>query len=453
MTDQSTTGPEERRLPAFDAAAAHQQRPKLRPVRAFQAQSEGRVLLGLADARQITEKVVFTHPAAQALLPVMDGTRSIEQLVAHVGQGLTVEIMQQLVAQLEDAGLLEGPRFDAILSEMRRTFDASPTLPPGATAAFADALVREAAGESEVSEAELIERGGTKLRELMDKWIDHALKGVEKPSFDELPAAIIVPHIDYARGWVNYAHGWGRLRVVDRPERVVVLGTNHFGFSTGVTGCDKGFESPLGLCPVDDGVVSGLRHRLGDGLFEHRFDHEREHSIELQIPWIQHCLGDDDAGNYPSVFAALVHDPAVNNGNSYDGTGVGIDAFVDALRETLAQLPGKTLIVASADLSHVGPAFGDAISLMGDDPQIEAFRNNVVVGDQQRLQMYAGLDLEGLLNTMMWQQNPTRWCSLGCLVAAMRVVRPTRAEILNYAAAMDQAGQAMVSHAAAALYR
>lgn len=244
----------------------------------------------------------------------------------------------------------------------------------------------------------------------------------------------------------------GRMRVVDRPDRVIVLGTNHFGFSTGVTGCDKGFESPLGVCELDSDVADGLRAKLGDVLFEHRFDHEREHSVELQIPWIQHCLGKDEDGNYPRVFAALVHDPAVNNGGSYDGSGVGMDAFVTAMKEVLSSLSGTTLVIASADLSHVGPAFGDPLPLAGDDEQVVAFRNNVVQSDQQRLQMYSNLDWEGFVNTMAWQQNPTRWCSIGNLVAAMRIVEPKSAAVLNYAAAMDQAGQALVSHAAIAMY-
>src|SRR5690606_2106930 len=120
-----------------------------------------------------------------------------------------------------------------------------------------------------------------------------------------LPRAVIAPHIDYPRGWLNYATVWGRLRIVDRPDRVVILGTNHFGMGTGVTACDKGFSTPLGACPADHRLLDALRDRLGaDGaerLLANRYDHEREHSIELQIPWVQHCLGMDDAGNFVPV--------------------------------------------------------------------------------------------------------------------------------------------------------
>ena len=55
---------------------------------------------------------------------------------------------------------------------------------------------------------------------------------------------------------------------------------------------------------------------------------------------------------------------------------------------------------------------------------------------------------EELVASMAWQQNPTRWCSTGNIVAAMLATRPTNVTLLNYAAAMDQQGLGMVSSAA-----
>ena len=56
--------------PKFDPNAAHMRRPKLRPVRGFPVQGQGPdgkplQLMGLADARQIASKVIFTMPAAR----------------------------------------------------------------------------------------------------------------------------------------------------------------------------------------------------------------------------------------------------------------------------------------------------------------------------------------------------------------------------------------------------
>ncbi len=446
--------------PKFDASAAHQQKPKIRKLRAVPVpmqnqEGEQQMMLGIADAQQISGKMVVTHPAFQQVIPMLDGSRTIDEIVTQVGHGLERPMLEQLVAQLDDAGLIQGPTFDAIREKMRSDFDKSDTLPPGSTAQFADMLVQQEHGEGTTKE-QMESEGAEKLREFMETRIGEALKSVENPAYGTLPKAIVAPHIDYARGWMNYANIYGRLRVADRPDRVIVLGTNHFGQSTGVCGCDKGWESPLGVCKADGALIEQLKSRLGDEgsakLFRDRYDHENEHSVELHLPWIQHVFGADESGDFPKVFGALIHDPLVNNGESYDGEGLGIDAFVEALRGVISELPGRTLIVSSADLSHVGPAFGDQQVLAGDSEEAKAFRNRVVQHDQETLKAFSEQRIEDMIGSMSWQQNPTRWCSVGNMTAAVRIAEPERIELLNYAAAMDPQGTAFVSSAAIAMF-
>jgi len=459
--------------PRFDPDAEHQQRPRLRPIRGFAARHGEQTYLGLADAQQISNKVVFTTPAAQAVLPHMTGEHDLDAIVERVGQGLTRDWLEQFIAQLEGAGLIEGPTFQSLLTQLRETYDTKDVLPPATTAQFAEALLRQ---QSEAEEGRTEEEPASDesaqqpppqydadpkaSRELIaatfDEWIGEALKEAKDPSFDELPKAVVAPHIDYARGWHNYAHVYGRMRVVDRPDRVVVLGTNHFGFSTGVAGCDKGFETPLGVCPLDVDFKERLCAALGEEnarrLFEHRFDHEREHSIELQIAWIQHVFGDAESGDHPRVFGALVHDPARNNGESYDDAGLGLMPFIEALKQTIDGSEGRTLVVASADLSHVGPQFGDQTPLAGDDEKAQEFRNKVVNFDREALQTYVTAPAEELVASIAWRQNPTRWCSVGNLVAAKKAVDPETTRLLHYGAAMDSQGMGLVSSCAIAMF-
>lgn len=440
-------------MPApFDPNAPHQQTPKVRALRGFPVEAQDpqgnkHQMLGLADARQISEKMCIVAPATQLVLPMMDGTRTLDQIVAQVGRGLTRQIMEGIVAQLDDAALLEGPRYQELLAKSRAEFDATDVLPPASTAAFADMLVVQALGK-DATEAQKAEQGPKKLREMFDRWIAEVLKNVENPSLNELPKAIVAPHLDYPRGWLNYAATYGRLRVCDKPDRVIILGTNHFGMGTGVVVCDKGYQTPLGTCAVDHAIVSALRAELGELAFAHRYDHEREHSIELHIPWIQHVFGGSSGTKFPTVVGILVHDPTVNNGASYDGSGVSFDALVKALKNAIASAPGKTLIVSSADLSHVGAAFGDQKPLAGENPEAEAERNRVVEHDMQMLDLVAKKDVQGLIGSMSWQQNPTRWCSIGNLCATLQTVEPQEVQMLNYAAAIDPQGMAMVSSVA-----
>ena len=457
QSDTPQPAPSNAPQPKFDPNAAHMRRPKLRAVRGFPVQGQGPdgqqlQLLGLADARQISDKVVFTMPAARMLFPLMDGSRDLDQIIQEVGRGLNREMLESIVAQLDDAALIEGPSFDKLWAQIKSDFDAAANLPPASSAAFADLLVTQAAGTDKVDESVKAEQGPSRVRDVFNQWMSKALEKAEKPSFDQLPRAIIVPHIDYPRGWVNYANVYGRLRVCDRPDRVIVLGTNHFGQGTGVVGCDKGFTTPLGSCNVDTDVANALRFALGDKFFANRFDHEREHSIELQMMWIQHIFGADENGNFPKVFGALVHDPAAANGESYDGNGIALEPFVKALKDCVGSLPGRTLIVASADLSHAGQSFGDQGTLAGETPEADAARKKIFQHDMGMLELVRLNKPGELVAAMAWQQNPTRWCSTGNIVATLLTVEPTKVEMLNYAASIDPQGTAMVSSASAAMW-
>lgn len=419
------------------------------PVKGPDGQQQ--VLLGLADAQQISDKIVATHPAVQHVLPLMDGSRDLDQIVAEVGRGLERKTLESIVAQLDGAALLFGPPFEAIETKMKADFDSADNLPPAGSAQFMEALAKQKLGE-DATEQQISEQGPALMGELFDQWIDKALENADNPSFDALPRGVVVPGNDYSRSWINYAAVWGRLRVVDRPDRVVILGTNHFGSATGVCGCDKGFETPLGLCPLDQTFMRALEGRLGDEnkarLFAHRFDHEREHSVELQIPWIQHCLGAGEDGSFVPVFGVLVHDPVRNSGESYDGAGLDLEPFVEAMKGALEDAPGKTLLVASADLSHVGPMFGDQQPLAGDTQEATDARNQVARQDQDLLKQLAEGRPDDLVSSLAWSQNASRWSSTGALVAMSKILGSPEATLLNYAASLDPQGSAMLTNAA-----
>ncbi|MBX9736970.1 MAG: hypothetical protein K2X32_08585, partial [Phycisphaerales bacterium] len=134
--------------PAFNNNLPHHTRPKIRAIRGFPVQAKApdgteHQMLGLADARQISDRVAVVMPGVSLVLPLMDGSRSIDQIVIEIGRGLTRSVMEQLIAQLDGAALLEGPAFEELLAKMRADFDSQPILPPGSTAAFVDAMLSE----------------------------------------------------------------------------------------------------------------------------------------------------------------------------------------------------------------------------------------------------------------------------------------------------------------------
>ena len=66
--------------------------------------------------------------------------------------------------------------------------------------------------------------------------------------------------------------------------------------------------------------------------------------------------------------------------------------------------------------------------------------------------LYLALVAQGkpdeLTAAMAWQQNPTRWCSTGNLVATLKTLKPEKVELLRYLASLDQQGMGMVTSVA-----
>jgi len=91
-------------------------------------------MLGLADARQISDKMVVLPMAAQHLLPLMNGERSVGDIVNQIGKGLTAPILQGLIAQLQieplrmsqTAERVPAQPTEAVPEEMRLPANAGP---------------------------------------------------------------------------------------------------------------------------------------------------------------------------------------------------------------------------------------------------------------------------------------------------------------------------------------
>lgn len=127
--------------------------------------------------------------------------------------------------------------------------------------------------------------------------------------------ALIVPHAGYVYSGPVAATAYRLLgRAGDRVRRVVLLGPAHRVAFSGLAlpGCDA-LATPLGTVALDgDGVATA---RALPGVLESGRAHAREHSLEVQLPFLQRvlpafalvplCVGDADPDEVAAVLAAL----------------------------------------------------------------------------------------------------------------------------------------------------
>lgn len=392
-------------------------RPKLRPVEAFPVSGdEGESMYAVRDPSGIAEHSLTMSEPALYILAHFDGRHTLDEVADafadRYGQPVDRRTLVQMVEKLDIGLMLDGDRFETHMGDLLRAYRAS--------------AVRPAIYGNELGDAATV---AALMAEMIPPRNGHAQTAGRL-------VGLVAPHLDYPRGWPCYGDAYGTLVGRSRPKRVCVLGTNHFGRASSVTATGKAFETPLGVTRVDTEFLARVERRCGCDIREHEFDHRREHSVELQVMCLQHVLGADGF----TIVPFLCHDPCGPTGTRpYDGVGVDLCDFAEALRATIAEDDGDTLLVAGADLSHVGSQFGDTFHLD------EAFLISVEQRDREALSRLESSEPEAFVKLLADTENVTRVCSAGCMFVVAYVLRDAKPTMLRYHQAYNEELQICVS--------
>ncbi len=391
--------------------------PALRPLDIIPiADEHGDTHFLLRDPAQLAPRSVTVSLAGYVALAHLDGEHTCADICRIYREQLQVampaEQIEQLVAALDDALLLQTPRYAAALAAAHAAYRAAPARDNRDRYPPADELRAE-------------------LRDILQT-------APPPPAVGEV-RGLIAPHLDYARGAPCYAAAYGALAAAPRADRYVILGTNHGGQSTAAVATGKDFLTPLGTARVDVEFLVALEQQLGTSLREHEFDHAAEHSIELQVHWLQH-LHD---GRPPAIVPILCPSPCGPTGTRpLDGQGPDLGAVADAIAAVIGNTPGRTVLIAAADLSHIGQRFGDP------EPTTDEFLESVRRSDRALLELLERRSEEQFLERLRKTDNETRVCSAGCLYTLLRALPGHPCRILRYHQAVDRAAETHVTCAA-----
>ena len=115
----------------------------------------------------------------------------------------------------------------------------------------------------------------------------------ENENLHEEIRALIVPHAGYVFSGSVAAAGYSGLPAKNRYKRIFILASSHrFSFNGVAVFASGNYSTPLGEINVDTRFARDLIEK--SNLFiEHNDAHETEHSIEVQLPFLQHRLGSD----------------------------------------------------------------------------------------------------------------------------------------------------------------
>lgn len=113
---------------------------------------------------------------------------------------------------------------------------------------------------------------------------------IKKEILNIVPRAVIVPHAGYIYSGftANFAY---RFLQNAKARRIIVIGPSHHHYFKGISGSYyEKYETPCGDIPIDSAYLFALAKEFNIA-FE-PLAHQREHSTEVQMPFIQHYFSD-----------------------------------------------------------------------------------------------------------------------------------------------------------------
>ena len=231
--------------------------------------------------------------------------------------------------------------------------------------------------------------------------------------------ALVAPHAGLMYSGPVAAHAYRLLRQ-RHYQSIVIVGPSHYVAFEGVSIWPSGaFDTPFGPVRIDEEAAAWLLGRLPI-IKALPAAHEREHSVELQLPFI--ALLAEGVPIVPLVMGRQTRDTAFALG----------DALTELARER------KALLIASSDLSH----FFDAVTAARLDA--------AVVEDVE------SLDDQGLMTRL--EKRADHACGGGPIVSVLRASKALGAassRLLRYADSGDVTGDksSVVGYMAAAIWR
>ena len=241
----------------------------------------------------------------------------------------------------------------------------------------------------------------TELTKKINSYLDKAL--IE--SLPGKPVAIISPHAGYQYSGAVAAYGFKAIKDY-KYKRVIILAPSHYSRYRGASILDvDAYKTPLGLVNLNSGICNNLVNNPPFiGTFKNA--HKREHSLEVQLPFLQTVLG-DDFELIPVLISRL---------NSEE-----VDFIADKLRPLIDE---DTLIVVSSDFTHYGHGY-DYVPFKKD---VEA---NIRKLDHGAIERILALDLEGFFR----YKGATGITACGFMpISVMMKILPSNVQgkVLNY---------------------
>ena len=362
--------------------------------------------LFIRDPYRFSDAMLIIPPVLVECLQCFDGRQTdldLRAILVRLTGSLEVgDLERHLVDTLSQAGFLEDQTFEAMQAGRRREFAEKP--------------VRDSAhaGSAYPDQPEA-------LRATMERYMDGAGAAANR---DGDLFAIAAPHVSPEGGWQSYRAAYSLLKPEHAGRTFVILATSHYGAPEKFGLTRKNFLTPLGEARTDQRLVNWLATRGGAGVEMEDFCHSFEHTVELQVIFLQHMLGPEV--KILPVLCGGFGRSLYQGGDPEDDDNV--KAFFEALGELREQEGDKLFWVLGVDMAHMGARYQDQFSAVAG----QGVMSEVGMRDEERIARINGCDAAGFWDLVRENHDDLKWCGSSPFYTFLKTAPKARGELLRY---------------------
>lgn len=214
----------------------------------------------------------------------------------------------------------------------------------------------------------------------------------------KITRGIISPHAGYQFSGPAAAWAYKEIAESKFPSRFIIIGPNHTGIGVSrVAATLANWETPLGRVEVDMDFVRDLMARC-DLVGEDNDAHANEHSLEVQLPFLQFV--NQDKLRDVRIVPLIVSD--------YD-----LDMCRE-LADAISDISEDFCVVASSDFTHYGHNYG-YVPFVGEE------KKNMYKLDSGAIELIKKMDTKGFLKYV--DENKATICGAGAIAVCLEIMK------------------------------
>ena len=362
--------------------------------------------LFIRDPYRYSDAVLIVPPPLVECLRCFDGRQTeldLRSVLVRITGDLQVgELEQHLVETFSAAGFLEDEAFAQMKAGRQREFAAAPK--------------REPAHAGGAYPQELAD-----LRETMTRYMDG---GGARPAPAAGLCGIAAPHVSPEGGWQSYRAAYQALGPELKDRTFVILATSHYGTPEHFGLTRKPFVTPLGETRTDTALVDRLEAEGGPAVIMEDYCHSFEHTVELQVIFLQHIYG-PDIRILPLLCGQYAN--SIYRGGAPEADD-GVRRFLGSLGEMAAREAQRLFWILGIDMAHMGARYQDDFAAYAD----RGVMAEVAERDRQRIARVVESDGDGFWNLVQENHDDLKWCGSAPLYTFLKTLPEARGELLRY---------------------